>query len=142
MDLISRNFFPFYSGDPNAPYPGVSFEGVCNMHDKCYVSPIGDNDSLTYKLECDSSFKNDMESECEKYTSGPALTVCQSMASTYFSAVVNGGALLSMRRNRCLNVPFGTKKCRKAGVLNENTIICCGWSNTVTGFGLRVVRSG
>lgn len=66
-----------YSGDVDAPYPGVSFLAACNAHDLCYAVAGG-------KDNCDLTFRNNMVSAC---SSAGNNAVCQGWASNYHGAV-------------------------------------------------------
>lgn len=69
-----------YSGDFQAPYPGVSFQAACNDHDLCWG--IGG-----VRSACDSSFHESMRSACGVLTQASSRTVCEGFAGGYFSAV-------------------------------------------------------
>lgn len=79
-----NNVSPNYSGDLDAPFPGVSFLGACNAHDRCYATDMN-------RLGCDDIFNANMNNACSDSTSGNALTICTSFAATYFTAVVQFG---------------------------------------------------
>jgi len=83
---LSRTFLDFaleraasnsYSGEIDAPSPGVSFLAACNSHDLCYATAGG-------KDSCDLAFRDNMLSACR--AAGNSAN-CQGWASTYHGAV-------------------------------------------------------
>lgn len=74
-----------FSGDLNAPFPGVSFLDSCNRHDACY-STIG-----TDRGVCDSNFGENMRASCAQTTSGSTYAQCDRIAALYRVAVSEGG---------------------------------------------------
>lgn len=79
LEVVSR---PTYSGDFQAPYPGVSFQSSCNGHDTCWAS--GGN-----KEQCDYTFRDDMISACGG--NSPQNNVCLGFAGLYHGAVSTTG---------------------------------------------------
>lgn len=82
---------------PNQP-SGVSFEPVCNNHDRCY-GQLGRS-----RGDCDNRFRSELRAKCEKdllrnggglvgtvLTGGKALTSCYAMAELYYQAVRERG---------------------------------------------------
>lgn len=83
LEIVTR---PTYSGNQNAPYPGVSFLGACNAHDLCWAS-------ANPKAVCDFAFREDLINAC-----GGASTAnnnCLGFAGLYHGAVSNTGASVS-----------------------------------------------
>ena len=69
-----------YSGNFNAPFPGVSFRGACNDHDACW-GVAGS------RATCDNNFHESMRSACGSVAQASSRTVCDGFAAAYFSAV-------------------------------------------------------
>jgi len=69
---------------PDSWWGLFSFESACDKHDKCY-----DRCGST-KCQCDNDFKNNLLSACKGLT-GTAKTHCESMATSYYTAVKNLG---------------------------------------------------
>lgn len=69
-----------YSGDFQAPYPGVSFRSACNEHDACWGAGL-------VRSDCDTSFHESMRAACGVLTEASSRTVCEGFAGTYFAAV-------------------------------------------------------
>ena len=69
-----------YSGNFQAPYPGVSFRSACDAHDACW-GVAGS------RAVCDTAFHNAMEAACGVVSQAAARTTCNGFASAYFSAV-------------------------------------------------------
>lgn len=69
-----------YSGDFQAPYPGVSFQSACNAHDACW-GVAGSRSA------CDNAFRSSMEAACGVLSQASARSTCSGFASAYFSAV-------------------------------------------------------
>lgn len=69
-----------YSGDFNAPYPGISFKTACDAHDLCW-GVAGD------RANCDANFDAAMRAACGVLVSPSSNTVCNGFAGAYFSAV-------------------------------------------------------
>lgn len=72
-----------FSGNPDEPYPGVSFAGACNNHDSCYTS-LG-----AVRGDCDAMFRNDVTAAC--YSSGPPAATCLNFAAIFATGVSVGG---------------------------------------------------
>ena len=79
-----NNISPNYSGDLDAPFPGVSFLDACNAHDRCYS--ISAN-----QYACDGAFQASMNAACGDSISGNSFVICSAFAATYFGAVVQFG---------------------------------------------------
>ncbi len=69
-----------YSGNFDAPYPGVSFNGACNTHDSCWAA--GNS-----RAQCDSSFYASMRGACNQLNDGAAINVCTGYAGLYHGGV-------------------------------------------------------
>lgn len=79
LEIATR---PTYSGDLQAPYPGVSFRGACNGHDVCWASG-------NPKSDCDYAFRADMIAACGGDSA--ANNVCIGFSGLYHGAVTNTG---------------------------------------------------
>jgi hypothetical protein len=75
-----------FSGQLDAPFPGVSFRAACDAHDACYATLAGS------QAECDSQFGADMRQSCSETLSGQPFAVCDNMRAAYQSAVHLVGA--------------------------------------------------
>ena len=69
-----------YSGDPNAPYAGVSFLAACNAHDQCWGRALD-------RTFCDSRFGDNVRAQCDTVSSSSGWGTCQGFASAYHAAV-------------------------------------------------------
>jgi len=74
-----------YSGDFNAPFPGVSFLGSCNEHDRCWGAG-GD------RATCDTAFQGSMLNACGAAAAGGAQSTCIGFAGIYHGAVTTTDA--------------------------------------------------
>lgn len=79
LEIVTR---PTYSGNFQAPYPGVSFSGACNGHDQCWA--MGG-----IKDVCDYGFRQDMINACGGDSA--ANNVCIGFSGLYHGAVTNTG---------------------------------------------------
>ena len=77
LERISSNS---YSGNLNAPYPGVSFLESCNAHDRCWG--VGGS-----KSDCDMTFAQSMTNSCSGLGSSSAVNTCNGFAGIYHGAV-------------------------------------------------------
>lgn len=73
---------PTYSGNFQAPYPGVSFQAACNGHDTCWAMGGG-------KDGCDFAFRQEMINACGGESA--ANNVCLGFSGIYHGAVTNTG---------------------------------------------------
>ena len=81
LEIATR---PTYSGDLQAPYPGVSFREACNGHDICWATG-----SPNSKSSCDYAFRADMITACGGDSA--ANNVCIGFSGLYHGAVSNSG---------------------------------------------------
>lgn len=84
LGLIAGLALPEFTGELDAPFPGVSFLGACNRHDQCYGIQLD-------KYSCDGRFREDMADACAGSTLGTALEICFSAGSAYHLAVTAHG---------------------------------------------------
>ena len=77
---------PYYSGDFQSPYPGISFRAACDGHNQCWGSG-GD------KNVCDFNFRSEMISACGGESASN--NNCLGFSGLYHGAVSNTGAALS-----------------------------------------------
>lgn len=87
LEIAAR---PTYSGDFQAPYPGVSFRDACNGHDTCWAMGGG-------KDGCDFAFRQDMINACGGESA--ANNVCLGFSGIYHGAVSNSGIAQSAYNN-------------------------------------------
>lgn len=80
--IFLRAYSADFSGDVDAPYPGVSFLGACNAHDTCWAAgrPRGD---------CDLSFGTAVRNACRVLGQTETRSSCEGLAGVYYSAVSN-----------------------------------------------------
>ena len=78
--ILSYGFGDVYSGNLDAPYPGISFLAACNSHDACWG---GAND----RTWCDIIFEESMESACNSISNTSGWGSCRGLASAYHAAV-------------------------------------------------------
>lgn len=88
-----------YSGDLNAPFPGVSFLEACNSHDACWGS-------AQHRGTCDTQFRHAMESGCQGLSSPDSYNICTGYAGLYHGAVAttnesNDAYAQSISANAC-----------------------------------------
>ena len=88
-----------YSGNFNAPFPGISFRSACNSHDACWG--VGGE-----RATCDNTFHNNMRSACGAAAQGSSRTACNAFGAAYFSAVSatdigNGNYSESVEERKC-----------------------------------------
>lgn len=83
LEIIAR---PTYSGDFQAPYPGVSFAAACNAHDTCWAAG-------SMRSVCDYNFRSDMIAACGG--DHPSNNTCLGFSGIYHGAVTNTGASLN-----------------------------------------------
>lgn len=69
-----------YSGDIDAPYPGVSFKAACDTHDRCWATQANS------RAECDIAFRDTMFAACAHLTLAENNT-CTGFAGNYHGAV-------------------------------------------------------
>ena len=69
-----------YSGDLDAPYPGVSFLAACNEHDRCWAS--GSARDL-----CDRAFESASSGACDAVVNSAGRSTCRGFASLYHGAL-------------------------------------------------------
>ncbi|MBD8695040.1 hypothetical protein [Stenotrophomonas sp. CFBP 13718] len=74
-----------YSGNFDAPYPGVSFLGSCNEHDRCWGG--GGN-----RAACDTAFHGSMLTACGGAAEGGPRSTCIGFAGIYHGAVTTTDA--------------------------------------------------
>lgn len=82
LTLASSNY---YSGNLDAPYPGVGFRGACDGHDQCWAM-AGEREA------CDRSFQRSMESACDQLGEANARGACYGFAGLYRGAVSSTNA--------------------------------------------------
>ena len=82
LSLISTEA---YSGDFNAPYPGVSFLSACNGHDRCWAG-AGD------RAQCDTAFVDTMRAACDGIGNANSVSTCRGFAGLYHGAVTTTDA--------------------------------------------------
>lgn len=99
--ILERIAGQAYSGNLNAPYAGVSFQGACDSHDQCWAS--GKN-----RATCDVAFQSSMNTGCSQLSDSNAQGTCTGFASLYHGAVsvTNGSnnAYASSTANRACAV--------------------------------------
>lgn len=78
--IVELGYDSVFTGNLNAPYPGVSFEGACNAHDACWGSAYD-------RTWCDINFQNDMNDACEVISSTSGWGECRGLSSAYHAAV-------------------------------------------------------
>lgn len=83
--IVGLGYGSVYTGDLNAPYPGVSFENACDAHDGCW----GSGSDRTW---CDISFQSDMNTACEAVTNTSGWGACRGLSSAYHAAVSTDAA--------------------------------------------------
>jgi hypothetical protein len=95
--VIAKIFpgIPDYSGDPDAPWDGVSFSGACNFHDYCY------SDCSKSQKECDKGLRDRAKQACADAADARSfpspsdktkwLKKCNAWASAYYQAVRKAG---------------------------------------------------
>lgn len=84
IEALGQTLIGNFSGNINAPFPGVSFEQPCNAHDGCYAS-------ISQRWQCDSAFNDSMRSACAASLLSEPLEMCNQFASAYHAAVGLGG---------------------------------------------------
>jgi len=84
LTLLARLALSNFTGDLDVPFPGVSFLGACNEHDRCYGLQAP-------KHACDSRFLFDMRQACSANTANATMTLCNSTAAAYFVSVTEHG---------------------------------------------------
>ncbi len=84
LTIVANIGLPHFSGDLDAPFPGVSFLSACNAHDRCYGFQFP-------KVACDGAFRYAMIGACDQSTMGEAREICYGSVSAYFMAVLNYG---------------------------------------------------
>lgn len=87
LEVASR---PTYSGDLQAPYPGVSFRAACNGHDQCWAEGNA-------RATCDYAFRQNMISACGGDSA--ANNTCLGFSGLYHGAVSTTGAAQSAYNN-------------------------------------------
>lgn len=88
-----------YSGDLNAPYPGVSFTGACDAHDACW----GTGGS---RAACDASFYSSMSAACNGLNDASAVNACTGYAGLY-----HGGVSTTNQSNATYASSVQTRQC-------------------------------
>lgn len=81
-NVALRAYSEQFSGDVDAPYPGVSFISACNAHDTCWAGG-GSRGS------CDNAFSAQMLSACSKLPGLNQRNECNGFANLYHSMVTN-----------------------------------------------------
>ncbi|MEJ2604570.1 MAG: hypothetical protein P8172_15010 [Gammaproteobacteria bacterium] len=84
LAIVANLGLRHFTGDLDAPFPGVSFLSACNAHDRCYGYQIS-------KIACDGTFRLAMISACDQSTLGDAREICYGSVSAYHVAVLNYG---------------------------------------------------
>jgi len=84
ITLVADLGLRYFTGELDAPFPGVSFQNACNAHDECYGRQSG-------KLTCDGFFRLAMTEACDAGTLGDVREICYGAVSAYHAAVVNHG---------------------------------------------------
>src|SRR5690606_11916944 len=76
-----------FSGDRNAPFPGVSFLDACNAHDECYGR------KFPGRTTCNGQFNTAMGNACgaSLVAGTDSHTICLAYAGAYLYAVEAGG---------------------------------------------------
>ncbi len=87
LEVASR---PTYSGDLQAPFPGVSFRDACNGHDQCWAEGNA-------RTTCDYAFRQNMISACGG--DSPANNTCLGFSGLYHGAVSTTGAAQAAYNN-------------------------------------------
>lgn len=78
---VTRLLFPDFTGDLDRPYPGVSFVGACNAHDRCW-GVQGD------RLTCDDGFRIATNQACNAAPLS-GRNACMGIASGYHAGVTS-----------------------------------------------------
>lgn len=78
--ILERIASDSYSGDLNAPYPGVSFRSACDGHDQCWAAGGA-------RGACDDAFNVDMDNACNQLSAGGGRSTCTGFSSLYHGAV-------------------------------------------------------
>jgi hypothetical protein len=81
-NAIAQASLPGYSGNPDAPFAGISFRGACNAHDACYAGQ-------GVRGTCDTNLYNSLAAICA--TAGSVATTCNGYAHAFAAAVSLGG---------------------------------------------------
>lgn len=76
---LGQFFGDNYTGNLDAPYPGVSFIQACKAHDRCWG--VGGS-----RIVCDENFLTNMRNQCSA-GAGAGVGACNGIASAYHSAV-------------------------------------------------------
>jgi hypothetical protein len=64
LNLAARVTVPGYTGDPDAPYPGLNIRDICNAHDACYAAQDA-------RSSCDEQFDVALQARVDQnYTPG------------------------------------------------------------------------
>jgi RHS repeat-associated protein len=98
-------WIPPYSGDPDAPWDGVSFFSACTFHDYCYSNCRKSKDS------CDKALRNRAKKACDDaaaertFASDEAKQIwinnCKQWAEVYYAAVKKfGGSAHAARQEK------------------------------------------
>lgn len=77
-----RAYSEQFSGDVDAPYPGVSFLGACNAHDTCWASGGS-------RGTCDSAFSTQTLGACSRLPGAAERNACNGFSNLYHSMVTN-----------------------------------------------------
>ena len=100
-------WIPPYSGDPDAPWEGVSFLDACDFHDYCY------SDCRKSKEDCDKGLRDRAKKACEEAAKGKTFATdkakttwidnCNQWAEVYYAAVkkLGGSAHKDRQEKAC-----------------------------------------